>query len=65
MCTNLGDTHQRLLGEKGTQDRRNSRGSASESKGTDQIILKGNLSKTATCGPILTELYREVAALQR
>ena len=27
--------------------------------------LHGNLSKTATCGLVPTDLYREVAALQR
>ena len=27
--------------------------------------LQWDLSKTATCGPVLTDLYREVAALQR
>ena len=27
--------------------------------------IKWNLSKTATCGHVLTDLYREVAALQR
>ena len=29
------------------------------------VQLQWSLSKTATCGPVLTELYREVAALQR
>ena len=30
-------------------------------------LEQGNLSKTATCGPVLTDhdLYREVTALQR
>ena len=27
--------------------------------------VQWNLSKTAACGPVLTDLYREVAALQR
>ena len=27
--------------------------------------VQWNLSKTATCGPVLTDLYGEVAALQR
>ena len=33
----------------------------------DQIekVLQWNKSNTATCGPELTDLYREVAALQR
>ena len=30
-----------------------------------QYKLQWNLSKTITCGPALTDLYREVAALQR
>ena len=29
------------------------------------MLLQWNLSKTATCGPVLADLYREVAALQR
>ena len=29
------------------------------------IITQWNLSKTATCGPAPTDLYKEVAALQR
>ena len=29
------------------------------------IYVQWNLSKTVTCGPVLTDLYREVAALQR
>ena len=28
-------------------------------------IIQWSLSKSATCGPVLTERYREVAALQR
>ena len=28
-------------------------------------ITPWNLPKTATCGPVLTDLYREVAALQK
>ena len=33
----------------------------------DQIekVLQWNQSKTATCGPLVTNLYRQVAALQR
>ena len=27
--------------------------------------IQWNLSKTATCGPVITGLYREVVALQR
>ena len=27
-------------------------------------VIQWNLSKTDTCGPVLTDLYREVAALQ-
>ena len=30
-----------------------------------QQYIQWNLSKTATCGPVQTDLYREVAALQR
>ena len=30
-----------------------------------KLLIQWNLSKTATCGPVLTDLYREVAALQR
>ena len=29
------------------------------------VVATWNLSKTATCGPVLTDLYRELAALQR
>ena len=29
------------------------------------LIAQWNLSKTATCGPVIIGLYREVAALQR
>ena len=32
---------------------------------TSVLVVQWNLSKTATCGPGLTDLYREVAALQR
>ena len=30
-----------------------------------QMVLQGNLAKIAACGPVLTDHYREVAALQR
>ena len=33
--------------------------------GVHSIRVQCNLSKTAACGPVLTDLYREVAALQR
>ena len=29
------------------------------------MVVLWNMSKTATCGPVLTDLYREVAAIQR
>ena len=29
------------------------------------IIVQWNLSKTTTCGPVITDLHREVAAIRR